>query len=79
MSSGAMQMEKLNGENYSTWVMQMKSFLITQDLWSAITTRRPTEESQRATWTATDQKALATITLCVKPSELLHIKNCKTA
>lgn len=66
------QIEKLNGENYVVWSVQMKSLLVTLDLWDAI-------KGDNGISPTVDQKALANITLCVKPSEILHIKNCATA
>lgn len=75
------QIEKLSGDNYTTWAIQMKSLLITLDFWSVVKTRITKEATadDRAAWQAADQKALATIILSVKSSELIHVKNCSTA
>lgn len=73
------QIEKLSGENYATWSVQIKSLLITLDYWSAIDEGCPSEKDAKALWCIADQKALATILLSVKPSELIYIKNCNTA
>lgn len=51
-----MQIYKLNGDNYSSWSIQMKSLLITLDYWSVCETICPSTAS-----------------------ELIHIKNCRTA
>lgn len=75
MSGQIAQIEKLNGENYSVWVVQMKSLLVTMDLWDAVIGT----EVAAANSSKLDMKALATITLCVKSSELIHIKDCQTA
>ena len=72
-------LDKLDGENYSTWSIQMKSLLVTLDLWSTIEEACPQDEAGKKQWKSVDRKALATITLAVKTSELLHIKNCLTA
>lgn len=77
--NSAANVEKLNSENYTTWSIQMKSLLITLDMWDAIQNLCPTEESKRVVWMATDQKALAMINLSVRPSELINIKDCTTA
>ena len=78
MSSGVASIEKLNGDNYTTWCIQIKSLLITMDLWNTVVGPCPEESVQKAVWQNNDNKALATITLSVKPSELIHIKNCST-
>lgn len=59
----------------------MKSLLVTQDLWSAvITSCKPNASAEeKVAWSVIDQKALASIILSVKPSELLHIKKCTSA
>lgn len=71
--------DKLNSENYATWSIQIKSLLITLDLWSVIQDQVPTAADKKAVWDVIDQKALATINLSVRPSELIHIKNCNNA
>lgn len=79
--SSSLQIEKLNGENYPSWSIQMRSLLITMDYWTAVENLCPVTASkeEKESWNALDMKALATITLSVKPSELIHIKSCKTA
>lgn len=79
MSSSIASIEKLNGENYGSWCIQVKSLLITLDLWNTVTEECPGSDPEKAIWLSNDRKALATITLCVKPSELIHIKNSLTA
>ncbi len=78
MSGSVLNIEKLNGENYESWAMQMKSLLITMDYWETVMSPVPEDTSGevKIKWLANDQKALATITLCLKPSELIHVKNC---
>lgn len=78
MANSLPSIEKLNGENYGTWCIQIKSLLITMDLWNTIENERPVEEAAKSIWINNDRKALATITLSVKASELIHIKNCTT-
>ncbi|XP_073816655.1 ecdysteroid phosphate phosphatase isoform X1 [Musca autumnalis] len=79
--SGSLQVEKLNGDNYSSWAVHMKSLLITMDYWSVVEEMCPVAgtSEEKASWKALDMKALATITLSIKPSELIHIKKCKSA
>lgn len=77
MSSAISNIEKLSGDNYATWCIQLKSLLITLDLWNTVVEACPKENP--SSWKATDAKALATITLSVKPCQLIYIKNCLTA
>lgn len=79
MANSIASVEKLNGENYGTWCIQIRSLLITLDLWNTIEEVCPTEAVAKAAWTNSDRKALATITLSLKSGELIHIKNCTTA
>lgn len=81
MMSSLAQIEKLGADNYNTWAVQMRSLLITLEYWEVIETRCPSNDdvSGKARWESFDKKALAYITLCVKSSELIHIKNSKTA
>lgn len=79
MANSVASIEKLNGENYGTWCIQVKSLLITLDLWNTIEVACPTDDAGKTAWLNSDRKALATLTLSVKSSELIHIKNSKTA
>lgn len=79
MATGVVGIEKLSGDNYATWCIQVKSLLITLDLWNTVIDKCPEEEAEARKWIVNDSKALATITLSVKPSELIHIKYCTTA
>uniref|UniRef100_W8AQ86 Retrovirus-related Pol polyprotein from transposon TNT 1-94 n=1 Tax=Ceratitis capitata TaxID=7213 RepID=W8AQ86_CERCA len=79
MANALANIEKLSGDNYTTWCIQIKSLLITLDLWNAVLGKSPETEPEKSAWTTYDQKALAAITLSVKPSELIHIKNCLSA
>lgn len=52
--------ERLNNENYSTWLFEMEIFLRREDLWRYIDTNAPqTNEA----WMSGNSKALATIAL----------------
>ncbi|UYV68602.1 hypothetical protein LAZ67_6000178 [Cordylochernes scorpioides] len=79
--SGLYQIEKLNSENYETWKMQMKMILIHSELWDYANSIRikPETEVESAEWEKNDQKALATIVLSLSPSEIIHVKRCKTS
>ncbi|UYV77314.1 hypothetical protein LAZ67_15000474 [Cordylochernes scorpioides] len=75
------QIEKLNSENYETWKMQMKMILIHSELWEYANSIRikPETEVESNEWEKNDQKALATIVLSLSPSEIIHVKRCKTS
>ena len=79
MATGVVGVEKLSGDNYATWCIQVKGLLITLDLWNPVVDNCHEEEAKANKWIVNDSKALATITLIVKPSELFHIKYCSTA
>lgn len=84
MSSGSWlyQIEKLCDGNYDARAIQMRSVLIHSGLWTYVSGEtmapEPTEPAASITeWQRKDEKALATIILSVKTSQLLHNKNCK--
>ncbi|UYV62601.1 hypothetical protein LAZ67_2001282 [Cordylochernes scorpioides] len=79
--SSLYQIEKLISENYETWKMQMKMILIHSELWDYANSIRikPETEVESAEWEKKDQKALATIVLSLSPSEIIHVKRCKTS
>uniref|UniRef100_A0A0A1X768 Retrovirus-related Pol polyprotein from transposon TNT 1-94 n=1 Tax=Zeugodacus cucurbitae TaxID=28588 RepID=A0A0A1X768_ZEUCU len=71
--------EKLDSENYDVWSIQMRSILINTDQWLMVNgdIKRCAENADK--WDYDDQKALANIILCVKPTEITNIKSCKTS
>ncbi|UYV78459.1 hypothetical protein LAZ67_16001473 [Cordylochernes scorpioides] len=76
------QIEKLNKQNFETWRLQMQMILIHSDLWNYVNEANVKLEpgnQEFTNWQNKDQKALATIVLSLNPSELIHVKNCKTA
>ena len=80
--ASSIPIEKLNSENYGSWSVQMKSLLVTLDYWAPCETpvlSAGSTAEEKANFKIKDSKALATIILSVKPSELIHIKNCSTA
>lgn len=82
MSSSLYQIEKLDDGNYDVWLIQMRSVLIHCDLWPFVSGEKvaPNETAPEfAEWKSKDEKALATITLSVKTSQLLHVKHCTTS
>ncbi|KAH8339647.1 hypothetical protein KR067_006441, partial [Drosophila pandora] len=78
--SALYQIDKLEETNYDTWKIQMRSVLVHSGLWS-VTSGELTETNvpEGQQFAALDSKALATITLSVKSSQLTYIKNCLTA
>lgn len=74
-----MQIEKLDGTNYDTWKVLMKSVLIQHELWKVTSgiTKKTNDNAQ--VFEKADEKALALLMLNVKASQLMHIKNCDTA
>ncbi|UYV60978.1 hypothetical protein LAZ67_1002975 [Cordylochernes scorpioides] len=62
-------------------LMQMKMILIHSELWDYANSIRikPETEVESNEWEKNDQKALATIVLSLSPSEIIHVKRCKTS
>lgn len=83
MGSSLYQIEKLDDDNFDGWKVQMKSVLIHSELWSYVneTVIKPEETKavELASYNAKNEKALATILLSVKSSQLIHVKNCESA
>lgn len=80
--SVSIQIEKLGDDNYDVWSILMRSVLITADLWKVVCGQyvKPedgSEDSER--WNMLDQKALASLFLNLKATQLMHIKACTTA
>lgn len=75
-----MQIDKLDDNNYVTWCIQMKSVLVHSDLWG-VTCRREVkpEGAGEAAFETKNEKALASVLLCVRPTQLNHVKSCTTA
>lgn len=73
--------QKLNGENYSTWSYKMELMLMDEGIWDVIAEDKPaeTETQKLAIWSKNNQKARVRIGLLVEDNQLLHIRNVKTA
>lgn len=78
---GLYSIDKLDSEDYAVWSVKMKSILVHSDLWGVtsgnIVKREDANPQQQAEFDRKDEKALATITLSVKSSEINLIKNCE--
>jgi hypothetical protein len=70
---------KLNNDNYSVWKFKMELLLIKDDLWTQVSTEKPTDATAAAAWQKRDDKARATIGLLVEDSQLIHIRKATTA
>ncbi|KAH8247930.1 hypothetical protein KR032_004013, partial [Drosophila birchii] len=78
--SALYQIDKLKETNYDTWKIQMRSVLVHAGLWCVTSgDQGETNVPEGQDTVALDSKALATITLSVKTSQLAFIKNCSTA
>ena len=60
------QIDKLDERNYDAWCVLMKSVLIHSGLWSVVNGSEVKESATERKWIERDEKALATITLCVQ-------------
>lgn len=70
---------KLNNDNYSVWKFKIELLLIKDDLWTQVSTEKPTDATAAAAWQKRDDKARATIGLLVEDSQLIHIRKATTA
>ena len=59
----AFQIEKLDGSNYESWAVQMRSLLIHSGYWNAVSGKVKKEslagEAEKIKWDIEDEKALA--------------------
>lgn len=81
--SALYQIEKLDGNNFESWAIQMKSILVHSGYWKLVNGELKPEDgkddAEIAKYKSDDEKALATICLSVKPSQLNYIKGCKSS
>ena len=65
--------EKLDGTNFYAWKFKIRMVLIDKELWSVVdgTEQKPNENADK--WQKKDDKALATICLTIKDTELVHV------
>lgn len=77
------QIEKLDKDNYCAWEVLMKSVLVHCDLWEYVSGETKLKEDatveEKTKWDKSDSKALSTILLSVKPSELIHVKQSRSS
>lgn len=82
-SAGLYSIEKLDDSNYVSWSVQMKSVLVHAELWAITSGKQIKGEDvsaeEAAAFDVKDEKALASIMLCIKPSQVNHVKQCQTA
>lgn len=79
MSASFIQIEKLDETNYDCWAFQMKSVLIQNGFWKIVSGENVKTEQNKEKWESDDEKALASICLAIKPSQVGYIKSCKSS
>lgn len=77
MSVNQYNITKLNGSNYQIWKYKVELLLLKEELWSVVSEEPASEQNQE--WKNKDGKARATIGLLLEDSQVIHIRNCKTA
>lgn len=83
----SVHIEKLCKDNFETWKLQIEAILIKNDHWSYVDGSNKQPKLNEAgdnlndirSWELVDLKARADIILAINPSELSHIKHCKTS
>lgn len=71
------QIDKLDTENYDTWMIQVPSVLIHAEVWRVIPGQR--QDGNDGILDGLDQKALAMFALSVKQTQMGYLKSCTTA
>lgn len=74
------RIDKLNGNNYRTWMFNMRMALVQQELWKHVTgeaVRTVDDEDEAERFDRKEEKALAA--LSVEPEQQGHIIDCQTA
>lgn len=79
MSVTNFRVEQLKKDNYDTWKIQARAFLIKNNEWgyAAGTIHRPlVGNDAMAAWDEADSKAMSDLILSISPGELKHLKGC---
>lgn len=79
MSYTTMKIHPLEKDNFDTWKIQACALLTRNDEWGYVSGTIARSETNHVAWGAADAKAMANIILTISPSELKHIKGCKTS
>jgi hypothetical protein len=81
MHSGqAFLVEKFDGENFHLWKFKIQMILEEKDLWDVVTGSSPfSSGSENDAWIKKERKALATMCLYLKDTQLLQVRQCTTA
>src|SRR5579862_5076644 len=82
-SSSIHAIEKLDADNFHAWKFKMQMVLVDKELWDIVdgseTAPPENQADQLKAWKGKDKKALATICLSIKDSELVHVRSCVTS
>ena len=83
MAEKTWSIERLSGENWSTWKFQMKHLLLAKDLWNITQGTEQlsatVNEAAIAEFNSRSQKALSTIVMSISPAQLYLITSCESA
>lgn len=67
----------LNGGNYVFWKTKVRAILTRDDLWDVVNEPKPTQPDEA--WKKRNNKAMATITLSIEDSQLIHFAHLDNA
>lgn len=75
------RIEKLNGNNYRSWKLNMKMLLVQCELWKHVAgeASAPIDKNNAERFNRKEKKALAAIALNVEAEQQIHILDCETA
>ncbi|CAB3223036.1 unnamed protein product [Arctia plantaginis] len=71
--ASSIKIDRLTGDNYDTWKINMRAILIKDDLWEYVSGALPKpqlSDSKYADWIKMDRKAESDLLLSISPSEL---------
>lgn len=77
--SAMYQIEKVVEKNRDSGCVQIRSVLVHAELWTVSLGVKEEAVPEGVDWTGLHQKALATIILSVRPSQLGYVKHCAYA
>lgn len=78
-STSIHSIDKLDGSNYYAWKFKIRMVLIDKELWGVVGGSEARPQENDGAWKKKDEKALATICLTIKDSELVHVRSCTTS
>lgn len=74
-----LRVERLNGSNYPNWKFKVRMVLTRDELWEIVSGEEVADPASSLAWKRKDNKALSTICLLVDDTQLVYVRNAKSA